>query len=67
MNQMDLDWSGDGYHKLTVTFAYTRWENNSLQALGMQLVDYGINAVANMVDDVFEGSSIGTAAKNMFN
>jgi len=26
MNQLDLDWSSDGYHKLTVTFAYTRWE-----------------------------------------
>ena len=27
MNQLDLDWSSDGYHKLTVTFAYTRWFN----------------------------------------
>jgi hypothetical protein len=27
INQMDLDWSTDGYHKLTVTFAYTRWFN----------------------------------------
>ena len=26
MNQMDLDWSSDGYHKLNVTFAYTYWE-----------------------------------------
>ena len=29
MNQMDLDWSADGYHKLTVTFAYTRWFNRT--------------------------------------
>lgn len=28
INQMDLDWSSDGYHKLMVTFAYTRWEQN---------------------------------------
>ena len=28
INQMDLDWSADGYHKLIVTFAYTRWEQN---------------------------------------
>jgi hypothetical protein len=28
VNQMDLDWSSDGYHKLVVTFAYTRWEIN---------------------------------------
>jgi len=25
VNQLDLDWSSDGYHKLNVTFAYTRW------------------------------------------
>ena len=49
MNQMDLDWTSDGYHKLTVTFAYTYWKNNSLQALGMELVDAGINAVASAV------------------
>jgi hypothetical protein len=29
INQMDLDWSADGYHKLTVTFAYTRWFNRT--------------------------------------
>lgn len=28
-NQLDLDWSADGYHKLTVTFAYTRWFNRT--------------------------------------
>jgi hypothetical protein len=26
VNQLDLDWSNDGYHKLTVVFAYTYWE-----------------------------------------
>lgn len=46
MNQMDLSWADDGYHKLSVTFAYTYWKNNSLQAFGMQLVDAGINSVA---------------------
>jgi len=30
MNQLDLDWSSDGVHKLTVTFAYTKWQNDSL-------------------------------------
>jgi hypothetical protein len=55
MNQMDLDWSGDGYHKLNVTFAYTRWENNSTQALAMQLVDYGINQVADMAGSMISG------------
>lgn len=28
VNQLDLDWGSDGYHKLNVTFAYTRWEQN---------------------------------------
>jgi hypothetical protein len=27
---LDLDWSNDGVHKLSVTFAYTYWRNNSL-------------------------------------
>lgn len=30
VNQMDLDWSSDSVHKLTVTFAYTKWNNNSI-------------------------------------
>jgi hypothetical protein len=30
MNQLDLDWSNDSVHKLSVTFAYTYWRNNSL-------------------------------------
>jgi hypothetical protein len=25
VNQLGLDWSSEGYHKLTVTFAYTYW------------------------------------------
>jgi len=28
VNQLDLDWSSEGYHKLTVVFAYTYWERN---------------------------------------
>lgn len=50
MNQMDLDWGSDGYHKLNVTFAYTYWQNNSLQAFGMQLVDAGIAAVSSVIN-----------------
>lgn len=49
INQMDLDWSSDGVHKLTVTFNYTYWNNNSLQALGMELVDAGLDTVVNAV------------------
>lgn len=39
INQLDLDWSSDGHHKLTVTFAYTSWRNNSLEALAMEFVE----------------------------
>ena len=52
MNQMDLDWGSDGYHKLNVTFAYTYWQNNSLQALGMQFVDAGIAAISSVLNGV---------------
>jgi hypothetical protein len=38
-NGMNLDWSSDGTHKLTVTFAYTRWRNNSLEAQALEFLD----------------------------
>lgn len=46
INQMDLDWSNDGYHKLNVTFAYTSWKNNSLQAFAMELLDAAIGNIS---------------------
>jgi hypothetical protein len=49
INQMDLNWSDEGVHKLVVTFAYTYWQNNSLQAAGMQLIDAGINTVISAI------------------
>jgi hypothetical protein len=66
MNQMDLDWSSDGYHKLNVTFAYTYWQNNSLQALGMEFVDAGINAVNNIVGGL-GGNAVGAAGAGVNN
>lgn len=38
-NAMNLDWSSDGTHKLTVTFAYTRWRNNSLETQALEFFD----------------------------
>jgi hypothetical protein len=29
VNQLDLDWSAEGHHKLTVVFAYTSWQKTS--------------------------------------
>lgn len=59
MNQMDLDWAGDGLHKLVVTFAYTYWQNNSAQALAMQFVDYGMASIAEAINAPLEGSAYG--------
>ena len=59
MNQMDLNWADEGYHKVSITFAYTYWQNNSLQAMGMQLVDAGINAVTSMIPGGLGGSAVG--------
>jgi hypothetical protein len=49
MNQLDLDWSSDNPHKLSVSFAYTRWSNNSLQSFGMELVDAGLANFSDVV------------------
>jgi hypothetical protein len=61
VNQLDLDWSAEGYHKLVVSFAYTYWENNTVQALEMQLVEAGISSVASMVGGL-GGNALGGLA-----
>lgn len=40
INQMDLDWSNDGYHKLSVVFAYDYWQNAGIENLGNLLPTY---------------------------
>jgi hypothetical protein len=45
INQLDLSWSEEGYHKLTVVFAYTYWQNNSIQALGSSLLQSGLSSI----------------------
>lgn len=37
VNQLDLDWSNDGYHKLNVVFAYTYWTNTTLSNIGRNI------------------------------
>jgi len=44
VNQMDLDWSNDGIHKLTVVFAYTYWRNNSLNNALQSAITSGISS-----------------------
>ena len=66
VNQLDLDWSqNDSYHKLTVTFAYTSWKNNSLQSLVQQVIDSGISSVINSVGGL--GGSADKAAGTILN
>lgn len=57
VNQLDLDWSHDGYHKLTVTFAYTYWQNNSLEYIESSLIQSGIAGLSGMLGGL--GESIG--------
>jgi hypothetical protein len=67
MNQLDLDWNGEGYHKLSVTFAYTYWKNNSVQALGMELLDAGIDSLVVGLGGLggTAAGTIGTGLNNM--
>jgi hypothetical protein len=51
VNQLDLDWSSESYHKLTVVFAYTYWQNNSIQALGSSLLQSITSEIAAGVND----------------
>ena len=49
VNQLDLDWSNQDRHKLTIVFAYTRWQNNKvsavLQNLGTSLITGVVNSL----------------------
>lgn len=60
INQMDLDWSSDGYHRLNVTFAYTQWRNNSLQNIALELVESGIDSISNAFGGL-GGTALGSA------
>lgn len=58
VNPLQLDWSSDGVHKLTVTFAYTKWRNNSLEALAMEYIEdqiyngIGPRTAGNLIGDL---------------
>ena len=69
VNPLQLDWSSEGMHKLTVTFAYTNWRNNSLEALGMEFLESqisaGLNSISlnsNLGTDILNSSSIDPVA-----
>jgi hypothetical protein len=47
VNQLDLDWSSEGYHKLSVTFIYKQWQNSTVSALIQNAVTSGITGIIN--------------------
>jgi len=51
VNQLDLDWSATEHHKLTVVFAYTYWQNNSIQSLGSSLVSDALTRLTEGMND----------------
>jgi len=50
VNQLDLDWSNDGYHKLSVVFAYTYWTNNMLQNIGQNIATQALSGLDNILN-----------------
>lgn len=69
VNQLDLDWSADGHHKLTVVFAYSYWINNSVQALGNSLLLSVISRITSALGGLGSLGSFGDEADldNPFN
>jgi hypothetical protein len=59
VNQMDLNWGNDGVHKLTVTFAYTYWQNNDLEAIALQLAGGAVSGIANALGGL-GGNALGS-------
>ena len=47
VNQLDLDWTNNGYHKLTVVFVYKQWQNNTVSSLREKIVTSGISGIIN--------------------
>ena len=47
VNQLDLDWSTDSYHKLNVVFAYKQWQNNSVSSALQTLKNAALTGLIN--------------------
>lgn len=46
-NQLDLDWTSDGYHKLSIMFAYSYWTNINSQNIVNNILTQGLNGLIN--------------------
>ena len=47
INQLDLDWSTDSYHKLAVVFCYRQWSNNTITSLKQNVIASGLSGLIN--------------------
>jgi hypothetical protein len=56
VNQLDLNWNADGYHKLTVTFAYTYWKNTNLVNTLQNIATEGIGGAVSQFTGGLGGS-----------
>lgn len=45
VNQLDLDWTADTYHKLNVTFAYTNWTFGTINQIGKDALTQILSSV----------------------
>lgn len=45
VNQLDLDWSSDGYHKLTVVFAYNNWTVGTVADIAQNFYVQGLSGL----------------------
>jgi hypothetical protein len=52
INQLDLEWGSDGYHKLAVVFTYKQWNNNTVSAFSQSIKDAALNGLLNNITGV---------------
>lgn len=52
VNQLDLEWSNDGYHRLSVVFAYTYWTNTMLNNVGKNTALQALSGLDNYLNKV---------------
>ena len=47
VNQLDLDWTSDGYHKLAVQFIYKQWTGSYENSLRQSVINAGLTGLLN--------------------
>lgn len=53
VNQLDLDWSSmDSHHKLSVVFAYSYWENTTIQGIVNNLTTQALSGLGDTINTI---------------